>query len=225
MSGISKPKWLLISDARYAPKDKTEAMTKGKMLKKVSWLLILLGMTASTLSAQLADKAVFFGGFTYQFVSVRLQGDPAPAVLLPSYGLALGMDYVLLHSNDQFSIGVNPNINLGVSYNSVVGFNVLAQAPVFMLARFGAGSTPYNEQKFGIGAGIGAVYSYYLDQFNEISNGFVNPSAVVEIGIRSRMSDYLFRFNWSLMRATVETGNPVLPYQFGLGGLSIMYYF
>ncbi|MEM0995795.1 MAG: hypothetical protein AAGN35_01890 [Bacteroidota bacterium] len=186
--------------------------------------------------AQLRDKATFHGGFTYQFVSMTPQGSPSPW-RIPFYGLSLGMNYTLLHSNDQVSLGINPNGNFSFIFSSLFGTSLQAQAPVFLLARVGAGATPYNEQKFGIGAGIGATYTYMLhsqifqDNLGNLYNvrlteGWVNPSAVVEIGLKTRFSNYLFRFNWSLIRPTLivpELND--LPVRFGTAGLSILYTF
>ena len=188
--------------------------------------------------AQLADKATFFGGFNYQFVSITPQGSPSTD-RLPFYGLGLGMDYVLLHSNDQFSLGVNPNANFSFVFSSAFGVSILANAPVYMLARYGANSTPYNEQKFGIGAGVGLGYSYmflqqpFIDQFGNRANftlkqGWINPTAIVEINLKTRFSDYIFRFNWSLAQPShdIEDINGVgFPYRFGIAGLSIFYSF
>lgn len=207
------------------------------MIKKIGTLLTLLLAFGLVSKAQFADKATFFGGFNYQFVSLTPQGSPSPD-RLPFYGLGLGMDYVMLHSNDQISLGINPNANFSFVFNSLSGVSLLAQAPVFLLARIGANSTPYNEQKFGIGAGIGATYTYMLlsqnffDQFGNpigslrLKEGWVNPSAVVEVNLKTRFSDYVFRFSWSLAQPTREIEElQGYPYRFGVANLSIMYSF
>ena len=199
------------------------------------YLLILFGalLLSQPAQSQLADKATFFGGFGYHIVSTRVPNEPRA---FPNffYGLALGMDYVLLHSNDQVSLGVNPNLNFCFSFGTFSGVSLLAQTPVFLLARVGAGATPYNEQKVGIGAGIGVNSSYLLhDDFNfdrKYRQLFFNPSAVAELTIRTRASDYIFRFNWSLFKPVheVEPLSGVGPDQelhFGVAGLSIVYSF
>lgn len=207
------------------------------MIRKYGLLMLLFTSIGLVSKAQLADKATFFGGFNYQFVSLTPQGSPSPD-RLPFYGLGLGMDYVLLHSNDQVSLGLNPNLNFSFVFSSAFGVSLLTETPVYLLARLGANSTPYNEQKFGIGAGIGLSYSYMLlqqnffDQFGnpigtfKLREGWVNPSAIVEINLKSRFSDYIFRFHWSLAQPTreiEELGN--FPYRFGIAGLSIFYAF
>lgn len=210
-----------------------------EMLKKIGVLIAACFLLTQTGKGQLADKATFFGGFTYQVVSMTPLGSPQPW-RFPFYGLSLGMDYVLLHSNDQFSLGVNPNANFSFMFSSLFGTSLLAQAPVFMLGRIGAGATPYNEQKVGVGAGIGANYTYmlhttpiydsnggFIGNFR-INEGFLSPSAVVELSVNSRFSNYLFRFNWSLARPSKDVDNistEPIPFRFGAAGLSILYTF
>lgn len=206
------------------------------MFRKIGFALVMFLLLGATAKAQFKDKAVFFGGFTYQVVNMTPQGEPAPW-RFPFYGLGLGMDYVLLHSNDQFSLGLNPNANFSFIFSSAFGTSLLAQVPVFALARVGSGATPYNEQKVGAGAGIGLNYTYMyhtttvVDQSNNvfllrINEGFVSPSAVVELSIKSRFSEYLFRLNWSLLRPTKEVEDlDNIPFRFGATGLSIMYSF
>ena len=209
------------------------------MFKKIGLLLAACCFLFVQGRSQLADKATFFGGFTYQIVSMTPQGSPSPW-RFPFYGLSLGMDYVLLHSNDQFSLGVNPNGNFSFIFSSAFGTSLLAQAPVFLLARAGSGATPYNDQKVGVGAGIGANYTYMLHTTPVYDNlgtylgslrvreGFLAPSAIVELAIKSRFSNYLFRFNWTLMRPTKEVedlGTSPIPFRFGAAGLSILYTF
>jgi hypothetical protein len=185
--------------------------------------------------AQLRDKATFHGGFSFQFARINPQATPTNWTY-PFYGLSLGMNYVLLQSNDQVSLGINPNANFAFSFSSLFGTRLFVQTPAFLLARLGAGSTPYNEQKFGIGAGVGAVYNYMntTDSYAggggayiaQIKQGWVNPSAVVELALNTRFSNYLFRFNWSLLSPThVMEEHGDLPGRFGALGLSILYTF
>jgi hypothetical protein len=206
------------------------------MIRKILFAAFGILFFASSARAQLADKATFHGGITYQIVSMTPLGSPSPW-RAPFYGLGLGMNYTLLHSNDQISLGINPNANFSFVFSNLFGTSLFAQAPVFLLARLGAGCTPYNEQKFGLGVGVGATYSFMLYSQNfvdqsgnlyraRIKEGWVNPSAIVELSIRSRASSYLFRFNWSLLRPTLEIDDiNNLPARFGVAGLSIAYTF
>ena len=199
------------------------------MMKTVAKIIILLvafvTLKPAFIQAQ-ADKAMFYGGFSYQFINIRDQTQPVGSVGFSYYyGVAGGMNYVLAHSNDQVSLGINPNANLSFSF-SPSGLSFLGQAPVFLLARLGAGSTPYNTTKFGIGAGIGCNFSYLYEPsngFTQISKGFYNPSAIVELNLKGRSSDYSLRFNWSIYRPAVDLFGG--SYEIGSTGLSIVYRF
>ena len=193
-------------------------------------LAFLLG---GNLQAQFASKAVLFGGITYQFVGINPVGSPSTQ-LSAHYGFGLGMDYILMHSNDQVSLGINPNANLCFQFNSFYGISFFGNAPVYMLARLGAGSRPFNEQKVGIGAGIGGTYSYHATTYSAGSSsgvfktGFVNPGAVVEFQFNTRASNYLLRFNWSIMKPTREVdlgGTQTIPVNMGVTGLAVFYTF
>lgn len=202
------------------------------MWKKISFVAALLFFTAVGGHAQLADKAKFFGGMTYQFIGITPVGAPSPTYS-SLYGLGIGMDYVLLHSNDAVSLGINPNANVCLQFSSYYGLSVFANAPLYLLARVGSGATPFNEQKFGIGAGIGGSYSYLLTTVNAggsnslFKTGFLNPGAIVEMSIKARSSNYLLRFNWSLSRPTrlVEVGSQTFPVRMGVLGIGIFYNF
>lgn len=172
------------------------------------------------------DKIMPYGGFTYQFISFRAKTSP-DVDIFPFYGLSAGFNYVLMHSNDMVSLSASPNLNFSFSFSSFFGTSLLVQTPIFLVARLGAGSTSYNESKFGIGAGVGANYSYVFLQnggFQEIKQGFVNPSAMVEVNLQSRVSDYTIRFNWSLARPTHELV-PGYEAETGSTGISIIYSF
>lgn len=198
------------------------------MLRKYFLILTTGLLLAFTGKAQLADKATFHGGFTYQFVTLTPQGT-TDKTRWPFYGLSLGMNYVLAHSNDQASLGINPNGNFSFIFSSFSGTSLLLQGPVFLTARLGSGATPYNEQKVGIGAGIGGNFTYMLNtngNGGRLRQSWVNPSAMAELALRTRFSNYLFRVNWSLMSPTIEVADlNDLPVQFGNWGISILYNF
>ncbi len=194
--------------------------------------LVVLGTVQPTF-AQIKDKATFWGGFTYNVVTLQPQGSTARTNLF-YYGLNAGMDYVLLHSNDVVSLGINPNATVCVQFDGYNGLGFLGQAPVYLLARAGAGATPYNEQKFGIGAGIGVNNSYLSQNLSDnsgarvrISQVFFNPSALAEISINARNWNYIFRLNWSLYKPTydIRVGVDRFPFQYGTAGFGILYNF
>lgn len=209
-----------------------EVETVDQMKKKVQFLgifiLVLAGFGKSCWAQ--SDKMMFHGGFAYQFVTVKAEFQPVSARQLNYlYGLTGGMNYILAHSNDQVSIGINPNANLGFSFintGTSTGVAFLGQVPVFLLARLGANATPYNSTKVGIGAGLGTVFSYWYASasgFNQISEPFYNPSAMAELNIKGRSSDYSLRFNWSLYRPKSEIDG--LRYEMGTSAFSIVYSF
>jgi hypothetical protein len=197
------------------------------MCKKTTAVLALLLLLVIQVQGQIAEKANFFGGISYQFVGLTAPNATVANPMFYVYGLGAGMDYVLAHSNDVISLGINPNANLCFQLSNYYGLNLLASVPTYMLARVGAGATPFNEQKFGIGAGIGGSGSYFLSSIG-INTLFFNPGAVVEMSLRTRGSNYLFRFNWSLMKPTSNVdfgGATPVPYRVGLTGISIFYTF
>ncbi len=202
------------------------------MWKKASLTIALLTLMCLLGKAQLKEKASFFGGMTYQFIGITPLGSPSPSYA-NMYGLGAGMDYVLLHSNDVLSLGINPNVNACLQFSSFYGLSFFANAPVYLLARVGSGATPFNEQKVGLGAGIGGSYSYLYTQVTAgggslpFSSAFLNPGAIVEFSLRTRGSNYLFRFNWSLLKPTreVEIGANKYPFRMGVLGLAIFYTF
>lgn len=246
-------KWRPLIAARFAPKlellccpaltvgiafgNFTSTMAPMKRRISILFVLALLLVAKIDLPAQLKEKATFFGGFTYHLVNLTPVGS-TNSLRYFFYGLTGGMDYVLLHSNDVASIGVNPNLHVGFTYDARTGANLLAQAPVYMLARVGANATPFNEQKFGIGAGIGLNYSYltqksYVQDLGgnvfllKINQGFLNPMALVELSIKTRSWSNIIRFHWSLYKPTHEVRVGIDKYQFryGAGGLGILYNF
>jgi hypothetical protein len=196
-------------------------------------LLLVLLFSANATVAQIKDKATFYGGFSYNVVTLT-QLNTTGRTSFFYYGLSGGMDYVLLHSNDVVSLGINPNASASVQFDAFNGFSFLGQVPIYLLARAGAGATPYNEQKFGIGAGIG-VNSSYMSQRTQDSGGgrvkinqnFFNPSAVAEASINTRNMNYIFRLNWSLYKPThdIRLGTTRVPFQFGTAAFGILYNF
>ena len=172
-------------------------------MKKLTFVLTALFILMSTQGFSQKDRLSLFGGFDYEFIVLQPDLGTSKSYL-PYYGVTFGANYVMLHSNDVFSLGINPNVNFSFSFLSGGGITLLAQAPIYLLAKYGAGSTNYNEQKFGIGAGIGLSYSYlYIDipSIDKISQGFATPEAMVQISYRAGNSIYTVRAHKSLYRA------------------------
>jgi len=200
----------------------------------VGCLLIMLG-TAQQATAQLGDKLIPHMGFFYEIINFRDQagtgGDDSEAF----YAFSIGTYYTLLHKNDVVSLGIDPTLNFGFnpfrSTTNETGISLLVQAPVFLMGRIGANSTKYNQQKFGIGAGIGGVYTFYREGITKRNAGFLNPSAVVEGTLLSGGGTLTFRVHLSLFdpSATLATNSTSFPdrefREVNVLGLGIIYGF
>ena len=189
-------------------------------MKKILGLIVMLFLAGSTLFGQL-DRIMPHFGFMYEMVTVKAVRDPSP-VLFPYYGLNLGGNFVLMHSNDQFSLGVDPNINFAI-FPTQGGLGLMAQTPVYLLARVGANATPFNEQKIGLGAGIGANYTYARYDGSGIRHGYVAPAAMFELNLNLRSAVYIVRGHWNLYPVQRTINNQ--EYDFGNFGFGLVYGF
>lgn len=205
------------------------------MLRSIVSLFTILGLGLSLQAQSLADKIVPHAGFTWEFVTDASDPDPGLTFLSNYYTFGGGAYYVLAHRNDIVSVGVDPNINLGLNFRSTldnrVVFNYIVQVPVYVMGRLGANATPYNTQNVGIGLGIGARYTYLseiitpaADQRQLIS--VINPSAVAEFTYRNT----IFRAHFALAQPEVNTTirqvftgqEVILPLRVGNFGLGII---
>ena len=196
-------------------------------MKTLSTLLFLaLFSFSASVSAQsaLLSKMMFHAGFTYEFFTLRPSVGSNEASILPFYGLSGGMNYVLVHSNDQISLLANPNLALAYAggYN---GSLFMVQAPVFVSARVGAGATPFNENKFGFGAGAGVNVNYLYGNgaYNGLNHTLFLPSAMVEMLVNGRNSFYAIRAHFTLIPEQKKLGGDNV--DFSNFGLSINYSF
>jgi hypothetical protein len=172
----------------------------------------------STIVPAQSDRLLPHGGFTYQFITLRARVTNATA-LGYYYGLTGGINYVLMHSNDQVAIGVDPNAVISISLSNF-GTSLLLQTPVYFTARVGAGCTPFNESKIGVGVGVGPNFTF-INESNGVSRSratFFSPTAMGELCIRTRGSDYLLRVNFTPFQTTSEfDGQDVYFSNFGFG--------
>ncbi len=173
---------------------------KRQIIGVLGCLILIMGNVQQA-SAQLSDKFIPHMGFFYQIINFRDDlnaRDKSEAF----YAFSLGTYYTFMHKNDVLSLGLDPSVNFGFNPNrsttGETGISFLVQAPVFLMGRLGANSTSYNQQKFGIGAGIGGVYSFYREGISKLNAGFFNPSAVVEGTILSGGGTLTFRVHFSL---------------------------
>lgn len=211
------------------------------MIKK-SLLLAFLLLAASTqvLQAQILDRFVPHAGFSYAIAYIE---DVDSAANIGSYSpgyytFSGGTYFTLGHHNDWLSHGVDLNGNFGINFaniNNNTLINLFIQPQLYYMGRIGAASTSYNQQKVGLGLGVGGVYTYLSvvqalsdDQFKI---GFVNPSALVEVNINTRGTPISARAYFSPIRAEREIDSPPLvfppTYRVSLGhlGFSLLYGF
>jgi hypothetical protein len=203
-------------------------------MKKL-WLTLALGLLVGVnqLQAQLRDKLIPHMGFMYEVVDLRKPVNIGDGTLSRVYyAFNIGTYYTLLHQNDVLSLGVDGSVNFGFNFFSTgqrSGVNLLVQTPVFLMGRLGANSTRYNQQKFGMGAGLGLVYTFFHEGvFDQKSQG-VNPSVVVEGTILSRGGGGLtLRGHFSIYRpsATLKQGNATFEFrEFSNWGVGLIYGF
>lgn len=145
-------------------------------------------------SAQLKGRLVNHTGFIYEFT----RADPLPPNIIANiydfYTLQIGTYYSLFHTeNDVASIGIDPSLHFGFNFFNTgtnVALDLTTQIPVLLLGRYGAFSSPFNTQRFGLGAGIGMKYTYFsksvgVNQFSgevvKEKAGFFSPVAAAEI--------------------------------------------
>lgn len=154
-------------------------------------IFFLLTLLTFKLSAQALDKLQFKGGIMYELVTFQQSYDSTytnfvdPSIV-PYVNLFVGGYYALAHKNDIVSVGVDGGLQAGVYFQQ--GFAYQLQLPAYLMGRLGAGATSYNQQKFGIGAGVGLQSTFLSDsrllQTHETIKTFLFiPSAIAEVVI------------------------------------------
>ncbi|MEO0895874.1 MAG: hypothetical protein AAFY71_05720 [Bacteroidota bacterium] len=112
------------------------------------------------------------------------------------YNFHVGTYAVLFHHKDIVSIGLDQSAQVGVRLNLSnpdipTTYNI--QVPIFLMGKLGSGATPYNQQRIGISAGIGASINHMKFTLSRPTAGssvgnldvirtttFVSPAAVLE---------------------------------------------
>lgn len=95
----------------------------------------------------------------------------------------VGTYLTLFHHKDFVSVGVDNSIQVGISPNFAnqglpTTYNI--QVPIIIMGRLGSGSTPYNQQRLGIGAGIGASINHMkFTMFRPNENPSIESLAVI----------------------------------------------
>ncbi len=173
--------------------------------------LLFLGILSQQAMAQatenkfiLADRVVPHLGFVQMFptITVNEENGFIEDIFINSgtvnfYNFHVGAYTVLTHHKDIVSVGIDNSLQFGIrpNFNNTdipTGYNI--QVPIFAMARVGAGATPYNQQRIGLGVGIGASINHMrftMLRPNENPNiqslavvrttTYANPAAVVEI--------------------------------------------
>lgn len=210
-----------------------------KKIIGLAGVLLLMAHTAS--QAQISDKLVPHLGFSYEVLNLE-NAEPNSSGFVNSdfsrvlYAFNIGTYYTLYHQNDRMSVGVDPSLNFGFNFISSFNetrVNLLVQLPVYLMGRVGANSTKYNQQKIGVGAGIGGMYTFFRDGGSDRNlNGFV-PNAVFEGTLLSRGGTLTIRGHLALFKpdVTFQAGNDnpgstdVVFNDFGTWGVGLIYGF
>lgn len=193
--------------------------------------IITLGLQQSY--AQIGDKLVPHMGFMYQTVVLQDTFASASEFNIFYYTFHLGTYYTIAHANDIASVGVDGSVNFGFNFvNTFSGtrINLFTQVPIWLMGRVGANSTSYNQQKIGLGAGIGGHYTFYSDKLRQEKASFINPAAMAEVTILSRSGTLTVRGHMALSRAesalkSTVSGNEINRLRFGTWGIGLIYGF
>jgi len=141
------------------------------------------------------EKLQMSFGFNWEFYT---QSDPLTGAQIEDFTIffntiSVSGTYTLAHSADFYSVNAHASPALGLRFVENAGANVLAQLPVYLLGRVGAGATPFNESVIGAGAGVGLQYAFIKNPFNlidqrgfivgegEIKKSYVAPAFIAEI--------------------------------------------
>lgn len=186
------------------------------MKKVIGILMLFCAAFTHNLSAQSKFEIVPHTGLMYEFIMPTPADSLTPQMSQIFSGMPDVWQYVtfhvggygvLAHKNDVVSLGIDGGLNVGVNFRPVpVSFQI--QAPVFVMGRLGAGCTPYNEQKIGIGAGVGVIPTYWsqkipigsgsVSDMLKINELFVAPSGVFELNYTRS----IIRVHFSLLSFT-----------------------
>ena len=201
------------------------------VLTRIFLLLSLFFFMETRLSAQLEDRLQFHLGGSFDYL--RIQN--AQLQTYSQYFTITGGGHLgLWQSNDQIALSLNPNASLGLSFNNVTGFSVFSQVPTYIMLRTGAACTKYNEQKFGIGAGLGLAYTYVKERafyvgnsFYTLENSLLNPVAAVQLTFQNDFRILTLRAYTSLLSYQAPFIQPFGKEKFNYDGmgLSILYNF
>lgn len=174
---------------------------------KKSILFGLLALILLPAQAQLTDKLVPHMGFMFQ-VSILDEANGVFETRPNFYSLHLGTYYTLANTeNDVASVGLDGSVSFG--FNIPQGrFAYSLQVPVFLMGRVGALSTPYNQQRFGFGAGLGLAVTNlsYISGSSQVlvrnnATGFT-PNAMAQVTLSTGGRPLTVRFHISVAQTS-----------------------
>ena len=198
-------------------------------------LALLACLSAGSLQAQLSDRLVPHFGFMLEILTLEQDDVPNPQNFNYNFfTLGIGTYYVISHSKDQLSVGLDPSVQVGVQgLNGNIDWTL--QAPVFLMGRFGAFATPYNTQKVGIGAGLGVVTSFAsirsLDgpgRDLDFNQWYAVPSIILEGSLNLPSGPLTGRLHLPLAKPVhpgVTLAGRLEPTSYNLVGLGLIYGF
>jgi len=159
-----------------------------------------------------ADKLMFRAGIMQAYFSAVDDTVPTTQYVNQGYrALAFETYYILNQKNDIMSFGALGGISgsLRPQGQSLGKFRASGQVsvPVYAAFRLGAQSTPYNRQKVGIGAGLGAMYAHTSTFYGTYSAqlSYVSPQAMAEVILNMRAAMLTLRFHMSPLSTKTNT--------------------
>ncbi len=197
-------------------------------MKKYSFLLVLLIGLLGEASGQ-TDRFIPKMGFMYEFFTLMPEdttyqqiiansNNGSSQIFVPYYTFMVGSYYMLAHKNDVVSVGVDGALQGGINFRGG-GISYQLQVPLFVMGRLGSGATSYNQQKIGIGLGVGTQMSYlnekrpfvYSTESPKKIFGFI-PSGIIEATIQQGGGHLTGRVHFPLIpqkTKIAQLNNPV----------------
>jgi hypothetical protein len=181
----------------------------------LSSCIVLVAALLPALAHAQSDKMLFRFGYTYEIYNASSSQGFASNTFGRGYSSVQVDAYrVLWQKNDLVSAGVSPGFGLSVrpinTQDRGIKTDFLIQVPVLMGLRLGARSTTYNQQKIGVGVGLGVLYTYatYTQGYNGTSStdtrtlNYVAPQVQGELTLNMRSSVITGRIHLSPLNLT-----------------------
>ena len=103
-------------------------------------------------------------------------------------GIGLWGDFY--RSSEDFSLGISADLKVGGSVR-IEDFWII-ELPLLLCAKYGYGNQPMNNQKLGVGFGIGPSYYYNLKANTE---RFIRPLWMIELSARLFQKCFFIRYS------------------------------